>query len=331
MISIISPVYNTAPYLKQCIESVIIQSVTDWELIIVDDGSSDGSQEIIKEYCNKDTRISFYQSNSGCVSIARNLGIEHSTGDWILFLDSDDYLLPDCLQNFLNATSEYPEADVIQASFMVENMRTNRITKSFRADRRRPFAGKVRNGDSFISDHGWFVGVAWNTLIRASYLKENHILFPPDVAVQEDLVFIIELALHDGNFLYIDVDTFVYRWGRPNSLTSKTNGKNINRIKRVTQYYSSLLNVAIYLQKVKSEFSPLAQNLLNEHLFHNSLAILQGNYEREYCTQGERANLQRKLIQSISKLPKIGGAYNIITYAYNLSPCLLTKILNIFC
>lgn len=98
MISVIMPVFNTEPYLKRAIESVLNQTYQDWELILVDDGSFDSSEKLCDIYAEKDSRIKvIHQRNEG-VSVARNIGIQYASGEFIQFLDSDDWLYPETLQ-----------------------------------------------------------------------------------------------------------------------------------------------------------------------------------------------------------------------------------------
>lgn len=100
MISIIIPVYNVEKYLAECLESILAQTYTDFEVILIDDGSPDSSGIICDAYAQKDNRIHvIHQSNAG-VSTARNNGIEYATGEWITFVDSDDWLDPDFLASF---------------------------------------------------------------------------------------------------------------------------------------------------------------------------------------------------------------------------------------
>ena len=97
MVSIIIPVYNVKPYLKRCVESVLNQSYTDFETILVDDGSTDGSSAICDEYLERDTRIRVIHKENGGLSDARNAGINAAVGEYILFVDSDDFLDKDAL------------------------------------------------------------------------------------------------------------------------------------------------------------------------------------------------------------------------------------------
>lgn len=97
IISIIVPVYNTEKYLSTCIDSIISQSFKNWELLLIDDGSSDHSPAICDQYAAADTRIRVFHKTNGGVSSARNLGINHSSGDWITFIDADDWIESDFL------------------------------------------------------------------------------------------------------------------------------------------------------------------------------------------------------------------------------------------
>lgn len=115
-ISIITASYNYAQYIEEAINSVINQSYQDWELIIVDDGSSDNSVEIIKQYCEKDSRIRLFQHENGQNKGLKEtllLGITHATGDWIAFLESDDALMPENLQKKVEIAEKYPNLGLI--------------------------------------------------------------------------------------------------------------------------------------------------------------------------------------------------------------------------
>ncbi len=106
MISVVVPVYNKQNSIKRCIESVLKQSYISWELLLIDDGSTDNSAKIIQPYL-KDNRIHYYHKENGGVSSARNMGILKAKGEWIIFLDSDDYFLQNCLEILLNVVATY--------------------------------------------------------------------------------------------------------------------------------------------------------------------------------------------------------------------------------
>lgn len=101
--SIIIPVYNVEPYLRECLDSVLRQTYSDWEAICVNDGSTDSSARILQEYTSRDNRIKVITQPNGGLSAARNTGLDNATGDYLLFLDSDDWLEPNALEVINNA------------------------------------------------------------------------------------------------------------------------------------------------------------------------------------------------------------------------------------
>lgn len=118
LITVIVPVYNKENQISRCIDSVLSQNYTNWELILVDDGSTDASSEIIKTYLSDDRIIYIYKENGG-VSSARNLGMKLKKGQWMIFLDADDYFLPNALELLLN-NAIANSISVSSANFFVE-------------------------------------------------------------------------------------------------------------------------------------------------------------------------------------------------------------------
>jgi len=118
MVSVIVPVYNPGRYLRACVESVFGQSFSDWELILVDDGSTDGSDAVCREYAEQDARVVFHSIPNSGVSVARNIGIELARGPWLHFLDSDDYLELDAYAYLLQRAAEHG-ADAVAMEYWV--------------------------------------------------------------------------------------------------------------------------------------------------------------------------------------------------------------------
>lgn len=116
MVSIIVPVYNAEQYLEQCIDSILCQSYTDYELILINDGSSDGSARVCDQYAEKDKRVRvIHQKNAG-VSHARNVGIDNAAGEYIVFCDSDDYVEKDYLYDLVSSLPANSDADTLVLS-----------------------------------------------------------------------------------------------------------------------------------------------------------------------------------------------------------------------
>ena len=117
MVSVIVPIYNSEKYLKRCVDSILSQTFSDFELLLVDDGSTDGSGSICDEYSVKDSRVRVFHKENGGVSSARNLGLDNARGEWITFVDSDDYLE----ESFLAELSVFEDVDwvVSVVSFVI--------------------------------------------------------------------------------------------------------------------------------------------------------------------------------------------------------------------
>lgn len=106
IISVIVPVYNVEKYLHCCVDSILAQTITDIEVLLVDDGSTDGSGAICDEYAKKDSRVRVFHKENGGVSSARNLGLDHATGKWIMFVDSDDKVMPEICERLLSCATD---------------------------------------------------------------------------------------------------------------------------------------------------------------------------------------------------------------------------------
>lgn len=116
LISVIVPIYNTEKYLRKCIESILSQSYRNIELLLINDGSPDSSAEICREYLDKDKRCYYFEKENGGLSDARNYGIERATGEYITFVDSDDFLMDLALEK-LHATALLGESDLVVGGF----------------------------------------------------------------------------------------------------------------------------------------------------------------------------------------------------------------------
>lgn len=118
-VSIIVPVYNVEKYLQRCIESILTQTETDFELLLIDDGSKDKSGLMCDDYAQKDKRVNVIHKENGGVSSARNLGIEKANGEWMCFIDADDYVRQDFLSNIQQYL--FGDVDIVHWGFCYDN------------------------------------------------------------------------------------------------------------------------------------------------------------------------------------------------------------------
>ena len=191
LISIVAPVYNVSSYLPAFVDSIIGQSYPNWELLLVDDGSTDNSGTICEEYAKGDNRIRVFHKANGGVCSARNVGLREMKGEWVLMPDSDDELPLDCLETLTLNISD--EIDLLSSSYILykngELMVPARQSVSMELGR-----------DEFISLMGIFPQPrnldrrCCNKLFRASIIKENCVFFPEDLHFREDILY---------NYLYL--------------------------------------------------------------------------------------------------------------------------------
>lgn len=118
LFSLIVPVYKVEKYLPKCIDSILNQTFSDFELLLIDDGSPDGCGVICDQYANADERVCVFHKQNGGVSSARNTGLEHVRGEWILFVDSDDWIATDMLGSIVSVIGRYPDIDLISFGIM---------------------------------------------------------------------------------------------------------------------------------------------------------------------------------------------------------------------
>lgn len=175
-ITIIVPVYKVEKYLRRCLDSIVNQTFTDWECILIDDGSPDDSGKICDDYFQKDTRFRvFHQENQG-VSAARNKGLNEARGEWIGFVDSDDWIEKDMYEIAYKKVVE-ENADLVQWNYIIEkknlSIKTTKPDKIFSLE------------DANIY---WFSSNC-NKLIRSKIVMENDIRFPVGIKIGEDKVF----------------------------------------------------------------------------------------------------------------------------------------------
>lgn len=204
--SVVIPVYNVEKYLDQCVESVISQTFRDFELILVDDGSPDGSGAMCDRWAEKDCRVRVVHQANGGLSAARNTGIRQAEGTYILFLDSDDWWAENTVLEKIAAVIDRTVADVVSFNYR----------KSFGGSLEPMyFSESVPSSETAMPlDEGglletWVTG-ACNKAIRRELLTEHRILFRTGIT-SEDIDWTLRLALYADRFAFANVCVFVYR------------------------------------------------------------------------------------------------------------------------
>ena len=218
MISIIIPIYNAGKYLTQCLESIRTQTYRDFEVLLIDDGSTDNSAEICRKFASADNRFHYYHKKNGGVSSARNYGLLHAKGQWICFVDADDWTTPDYMQTI---TSWHPEADITFFGVYTVNSDGSQATLTplpVYTDRREDIEEAIFS--LRCGDLGDIFGWTWDKMFRADIIRQNNIRFPENICFREDELFTLEYCRYITSLRIISRPLYYYRI-TTNGLTSK--------------------------------------------------------------------------------------------------------------
>lgn len=304
-ISVIIPVYNVEKYLAQCLESIAGQSYENLEIIIVNDGSTDRSEEICGKFEAMDSRIKLInQSNSG-VSVARNTGIENATGDYITFVDSDDWLEKEMYNSMISQVTKFPELDMVMCDTV-------------------QIAGKLKKRSSEFIRGGYYSKVdiisalyptllvtedfakipvvsACTTMIRRNILIKKKICFEPSLKYSEDYLFMARIMIHIKSFFYIKGD-FNYNYRQYPESRSKLLQKD---------WWPSLVNLnkklkELLAESVEYDFS----RQLKLQLIHSALFLSTTIYNNEDMPRVQKLVLLKKLFNDTD----LKAAYSNLTF-----------------
>lgn len=220
-VSVIIPVYNVEQYLKTCLDSVINQTLQDIEIICVDDGSTDGSLDILRDYEKKDLRLKVLTQKNQHAGVARNNGLKAATGEYLSFLDSDDFFDLHMLEDMYNKAKK-DDSDVVVCGFYQYNNRLNKITSIAKINTK--FVKKTPFSPLDFKDN-LFDGLklnAWTKLFRRKLFVNNNLQFEKCVCCNDLTCVCTALAL-SNKISIINKPYIYYRYNQKNNLTANRN------------------------------------------------------------------------------------------------------------
>lgn len=188
MISVIVPVYNVGKYLDKCIQSILAQSYTNWQLLLIDDGSQDESGLICDKYAKTYQRIKVFHTANGGVSHARNIGLDKAQGEWIMFVDADDYLTTNCLQMCVDIV-EKEVTDIVQFSIVCMDEKSIPLYYMRKESRQTDLFTYAKTCDNYSFS-------ACAALLSRSVIEQNRLRFDPSLTLGEDQLFMINYLNH---------------------------------------------------------------------------------------------------------------------------------------
>lgn len=286
LISIIVPIYNSEKTLHRTIDSLLDQTFSDWELLLIDDGSTDSSGEICEDYVNKDKRIRAFHKKNGGTSSARNLGLDNACGEWVTFCDSDDFVYPDWLNNYVENISG--DIELVCQGFECDKILIDEFkdTKVFGLN----YKGNVQEG-VLLLDKIYSLGYTCVKLFRRDILETNKLRFDVSYNYWEDQEFCFRYFCCIKNIVCTDKVGYFYflpewkiKYHNKNnmfylykslfqSLMKLFNGK-VNDM--VIRFLDDYIAIILVLYKEKSKFGKIylkdfraivGKNIMKSHLF----------------------------------------------------------------
>lgn len=262
--SIVIPVYNVGQYLVDCLDSIATQSFNDFEVILVDDGSSDNSKEICESFMSKDSRFVLHTSNHSGVSHARNTGIELAKGQYIAFVDADDLMLPNALTLYYDCISE-SGAQIIKCGFIERNITTHQDI-IYKAKNPQCINGGETDRILDATEETGYHGFLWNSVFSATIAKQ--VKFDETISFLEDHIY-SRTCFRLCNSLYIsDCITYCY-FKRGHSSLSTVRDNYMFASSAIKEYLSRLALVssgrrAAYGKKERLLYGRLCIAIRNE-------------------------------------------------------------------
>ncbi len=280
-ISIIIPVYNSEKYLRECLDSVLAQTYTDFEVLLIDDGSTDTSGAICEEYVAKDARFKVFHKENGGVSSARNLGIEKAKGEWITFVDSDDVLSCDYLKKFTEIN--YKEKDLIIQKVLLFKGNDFKINQTYPS-----FDAGCYNVDDFLClGHKTMIRQPFCKLFKSSTLRREKLKFDENLTLGEDTKFVFEYLQFSDRIQTLDFEGYYYR--DTNTGLSK---KNL-----LYEYEENLLNTIAKIIRDLEQKNNLHKGELNHHLIYLTIRTLVSIYTSGLDARDRIKKLKKLIVE----------------------------------
>lgn len=314
LFSIIVPVYKVAPYLRECLDSVLRQTYPNWECICVDDGSPDESGTILDEYARQDARIKVLHRQNGGVSAARNAGMDIATGDYLLFLDGDDAYVPWCLERLSEILSKNGQYDILRYKGLSE---INFFDPPARCDRE-----VLAYGTNTRADRGLALLanvpalIAWNACYRRDAV--GNVRFRV-LSHNEDTLFGAEVVFRAQCIAHVDEILYRYRVSREGSATSK---ESLGKVKSVLAALQFLVASFVESKFVdcSREFSRIVMGILRIVFVQNCELGAEKGVAQNACVEcavgligTSKGRFSSGLRQSLTRLAE---RPSVETYAY---------------
>ena len=271
LVSIVVPIYNTSKYLEECINSLKNQIYSDIEILLIDDGSTDESKDICIKHSKMDDRINYiFKENSG-VSDTRNMGIRMAKGKYLVFVDSDDYVTPNYISDFMNGVTD--EIDCVYCAVIGENRKTFDTILEFE-----------EKYSLLFEKYG---GYLWNKMYKTEILNNKEIYMDSNIGMCEDLLFNFQYFQYVKKIKCINKENYYYR------ISNQTSSNRLDNIKwfSVIDAYTKIISMkCLYDEKI------YAKVIYNYYNF-----LIEGRIRTKYISKSLRGTYKEKIKRELKK------------------------------
>lgn len=313
-VSVIIPVYNVEAYLRQCLDSVIKQTLEEIEIICVDDGSTDNSLEILKEYAAKDKRITILKQKNLHAGVARNAGLAVARGEYLSFLDSDDFFELNMLEETYKKITEDSSDIVIFGSFVYDQLQKADVRKTMYAEKfvqKSPFAPQDFAQDLFLISNP----NAWTKLFKRETVRKNKVFFE-SLSSCNDITFVNTMLTLAHSISLMNTPYVHYRINTKINISANRGEKVICFVYAIKKLKDNLIKYRTY-------------NLYKDTLETRTKKSF--NWELTYCTPQQKAELQKQSVAVLGKDYTQNPKVSVIVPVYNTAeflPKCLDSVIN---
>ena len=314
MVSIVIPIYNVEIYLKKCINSILNQNFNDFEIILVNDGSTDSSLDICNEYLKKDTRINLVNKTNGGLSSARNAGLNVAKGKYISFIDPDDCINENYFNILINK-AEMNDCDVIVSGYRTVPNNVD-IIPSYKLNEVLKGTDFILSSDNVHSKNE--LCFVWRYLYKLKLIKENKIKFNEKIFIGEDVTFNLEVLVNANKVMAISDILYYYTINNPTSLMRNKFKPNLESslIKQYEKrYYLSKKYNLINNKKYKIDMANYYVNSIYRMIVTNLKNDESCDFEKEI----KRVSNNEMFRSSVKNLGFKYKCYNFKEYIFYLA------------
>lgn len=282
-VSIIVPVYKTEKYIHRCVDSILSQTFSDIEVILVDDGSPDRCPEICDEYKSKDSRIQVIHQKNGGVSAARNVGLNICCGEYLIFVDGDDYINEDFVQKMVDVMEVGKDLVCCGYNDISEYGIVKCNDFSINCSDKKQLIQCVINGTG---------GVLWGKIFRTEIIKMHNLKLDENLFMSEDMIFVLKYIKYISHWAVIEVVLYNYNRLNQNSISSNISNEYL---KNYTSFYKSQLECLEDLNVAPEEIEKILNNRIPQTL----------------CMLYEKSDDRRKLTEQIKSIDFLNCYFKI--------------------